>query len=103
MELTLKEFVYLGLCLEWFFFGKISVNSQAQVAKAASYCPIPGLYSGIFGVYLHQRGSQKSTDRAKNILFYALLVLYTLSAATTIMDILVSSWPDAVSMDDHDD
>ena len=37
MELTSAEFVYLGLCLEWFFFGKISVNSQAQVPVSLSH------------------------------------------------------------------
>ena len=101
MELTLGEFDYLGMCLEGFFFGMISFNSQAQVAKVVQHCSIPGLYSGIFGMYLQHRGSQKSTDRAKNILFYALWVLYASTTATIIVDILIFYWNDAVSIDDH--
>ena len=32
MELTFTDFEILGLSLEWFFFGMLSVNSQAQIA-----------------------------------------------------------------------
>src|ERR1700735_5350564 len=102
MELDLKDCERLAKCLEGFFFGTISVNSHAQVAKAVQHYPIPGLYSGIFAMYLQHHGSQQSTDKAKNILFYALCVLYALSSATIIIDMLGFSWPDAVvSMDDH--
>ena len=72
MEFSSTDFNYLGMCVEGFFFGKISVNCQAQVTKVVQYCPIPGLYSGIFTMYLQHHESQESTDRAKNILFYAL-------------------------------
>ena len=98
MELTSTDFGILGFCLEGFFFGTISVNSQAQVAKAVEHCPIPGLYSGIFAIYLQHH---QSTDKAKNILFYALSVLYALSAATSIIDILQFPFRDAVSLDDY--
>ena len=101
MELTLIEFNYLGRCLEGFFFGMISVNSQAQFAKAVQHCAIPGLYSGIFAMYLQRRGSQQGTDMAKNILFYALWMLYALTMATSIIDVLEIFWIDGVSMDDH--
>ena len=80
----------------------------AHVAKAAQHCPIPGFYSGIFGMYLNHHGSQQSAYKAKNIIFYALWLLYALSAAITIIHILgiywwdaVVSWRDAVSKDDH--
>jgi len=43
----------------------------------------------------HWHGSQQSTDKAKNILFYALWVLYTLSAVTGVADMLAVSWRDA--------
>ena len=79
----------------------ISVNWQAQVAKAVQHCSISGLYSGIFAIYLQHCGSQQSTDRAKNILFYALWVLYALTTATIIVDMLEFCWNDPVSMDDH--
>ena len=50
----------------------------------------------------HYYGSLgQSTDKAKNILFYALCVLYTLTAALNIVDILGFFWPDLVRMDDH--
>ena len=72
------------------------------LAKAVQHCAIPGLYSGIFSMYLqHRSGSQQNTDRANNILFYALWVLYALSVATSIIDILGFFWIDPVSMDNH--
>ena len=54
-------------------------------------------------MYLEHHGSRQGTDKAQKILFYALCVLYALSAATNIMDcILTFPLPDRVSMDDHD-
>ena len=88
-------------CLEGFFFGMISVNYQAQIAKAVQHFPIPGLYSGIFAIYLQHCASQQSADRAKNILFYALWMLYALTTATIIIDIVEVFFNDAVSVDDH--
>ena len=56
----------------------------------------------MFLMYLQHRGSQQSTDKAKNILFYALCVLYALTAATCIMAILKFFVElDTVSIDDH--
>ena len=52
-------------------------------------------------MYLQHRGSQQSTDREKNILLYALWVLYALTTANIIIDMLEFWWNDAVSMDDH--
>ena len=52
-------------------------------------------------MFLQHCGSQQSTDRAKNILFYALWALYVLTMATSIFDIIEWCWIDAVSMDDH--
>ena len=101
MELTFPELSCLGRCLEGFFFGTISVSCQAQVAKVVQHFPIPGLYSGIFAMYLQHHGSPQRTEKTKSILFYALSVVYTLSATTIITDILVFSWPGAVSMNYH--
>jgi hypothetical protein len=47
----------------------------------------PGLYSGIFLLYLQYRGSTKSTDKANNIIFYALCALYFLSVAALLLDV----------------
>ena len=79
----------------------LTVKPKLRLAKAVQPLPILGLYSGIFGMYLQHSGSQQSTYKAKNILFYALWVLYALSAATVIFDILTFCWVYAVSMDDH--
>jgi len=81
VELPLGYFFYLGLCVEAFLFG---------------------LYSGIFAMYLQHYGSlQQSTDKARNILFYALWMLYALSAAIMIVDtnILEFWWPDAANIE----
>ena len=103
MELTWRELNYLGVCLEGFFFGMVSstVKHKLLLAKAVQHCAIPGLYSGIFAMHLQHRGSQKSADKAKNILFYVPWVLYTLSVATIILDTLTFCSVYAVSMDDH--
>ena len=52
-------------------------------------------------MYLQRCGSQQSTDRAKNILFYALWMLYVLTTTTIIIEMLQLFWNDAVSVDDH--
>ena len=55
-------------------------------------------------MYLQHRESQKGTDKAKSILFYALWVLYAVSAATCVIDILkyLGVWRlDLVSVDDY--
>ena len=102
MELDLTDFHRLELCLEGFFFGTISVYSQPKVAKALQNCPIPGIYSGIFAMYLQHNRSQKRTDKARNILFYALWILYALSAVNYITFISKMSYlEESVSMDDH--
>ena len=51
-------------------------------------------------MYLQRRGLRQSTDRANNILFHALWVLYALSVATSIINMLQFFWNDSVSMDD---
>ena len=52
-------------------------------------------------MYIQHRGSQKSTDRANNILFYALGILYGLTTATIIIDILETCWVGTVSINDN--
>ena len=78
-----------------------TVKLKLLLAKAVQRCVIPGLYSGIFAIYLQHRGSQQSTNRANNILFYALWVLYALTTATIILDTLEFCWLNSVSVDDH--
>ena len=50
----------------------------------------------------HCGGLQQSTaNRAKNILFHALWVLYALTTATVIIDMLQFCWNDTVNMEDQ--
>ena len=98
MRLDVEDFQLFGFFLQGFFFGMISVNSQSQAVRQW-HCPIPGIYSGIFAMYLQHHGSQKSTDKAKNIIFYALCALYALSMADTIIDLILRLGE--VSMDHH--
>lgn len=87
--ITRRESFFSGLCLEGFFFGKISVlcalASSCILAKKSNYSPGPGIYSGIFALYLRCL-SDKS--RTTTILSYALITLYVLSAATIISDLV---------------
>ena len=80
-----------------------TVKPKLLLANPVQHCFIPGLYSGIFAIYLQHRGSQQGTNRANNILFYALWVLYALTTATFIVDMLELHWiiDMTVSMDYH--
>ena len=98
MILPTLDTVWKGSSLVWYLS---TVKPKLLLAKAVQHCPIPGLYSQIFSMYLQHYGSQKSTDRAKIIFLYALWVLYGLTMATIIVDILQFFWNDPVSMDDH--
>ena len=50
-------------------------------------------------MYFQQRGSQQRTDKAETMFFYALWVIYALSAATVILDIVVALYWPYVSVD----
>ena len=84
--ITWREAIFLALCLEGFFYGKISVLCAltCTLAKEVQLFPGLGFYSGIFVMYL-QRSSNKS--RTSIILFYALCLLYVLSVATIACDL----------------
>ena len=87
MELNPTDFVYLAACLEGFFFGVIHIYSLIVISKLIKHYPIPGLYSGIFAVYLQCHASQNRTAKGINIAFYALSALYVLSAVSTTVEI----------------
>ena len=77
------------MCLEGFLYGKILpwfvplllVTKQVQLFLA------PGVYSGIFAIYL-QWTSNESSTRTPNVVFYILCILYVLSAVTFVCDLL---------------
>ena len=83
------EMLSIAICLEGFFYGKISVPCALTCtpAKEVQLFPGLGLYSGIFITYLHC-SSSKSRTVTTGILFYALRLLYVLSTATVVGDLL---------------
>jgi hypothetical protein len=88
MELTYADSHHLELFLEGFFYGKVSsVPQLARPFLNSPCCLNPGLYSGIFAIYLQYSGSKsdKGTNK-RDILFYAICALYVLSLATIVVD-----------------
>lgn len=77
MKRTFTKFDYLGMFLEAFFCGVISIL-QPQLANIML---VSGLYSGIFLIYLqYGHASKRYADRNNlNIVFYAVCILYVLS------------------------
>ena len=73
------------MCVEWFLYGKISVLIRSLTCTQLMF-PGLGIYSGIFVIYL-QLASKDS--RTTTIIFYALCLLYILSTATVVSDLLV--------------
>ena len=89
--LTFNEILFIVLCLEWFLYGKISVpwalTCTVTLAKEVQLFPGPGIYSGIFAIYLQ---CPKKESRSAMIVFYVLCLLYVLSTATVVCDLLLS-------------
>ena len=76
--------------LEGFFFGKISVPICAltfTVAKEVQLSLGLGIYSGIFAMYLQNHLKER---RTATIVFYVLCLLYVLSLASFISELLGS-------------
>ena len=86
--ITPEEIYVLLVCYEWFLFGKITVLSctlTCTLLKKSNYSPGLGIYSGIFILYLQCRSPE---SRTANIIFYALCLVYILSTANVIADLL---------------
>ena len=86
--ITQEELAVLIMCIEWFLYGKISFLCAltCTFAKEVQLFPGLGIYSGIFAIYLQYVLSKES--RKTSIIFYALCLLYVLSTATVISDLL---------------
>ena len=89
--ITEIEGAYIGICVEGFLYGMISVLcaltcTLVKEVHILNYWlfPDPGMYSGIFAMYLHWT-SENSTGR-KQTIFYALWVLYVLSTVSFVSD-----------------
>ena len=89
MKLTLGDFFHLSMYLESFLFGELYVLQLRKPCLKDSNHFISGIYSGIFALYLQCHASKERTgDNTKQKLtFYALCVLYILSAAAFALDI----------------
>ena len=84
---TVADSGLIMLCLEGFFYGNISVLCALSCTLANQLFPGHGLglYSGIFAIYLHCPSKE---SRTATIIFYVLCLLYVLSAATFVCDLL---------------
>ena len=77
---------FLSIWLEGFLYGKLcALTCALQVAKKVQLFHCLGLYSGIFAIYL-QCPSKES--RTANILFCAVGLLYVLSTAAFVSDLV---------------
>ena len=88
--MTIKnEAFFISVCLEGFLYGKISVlcalTCTVTLSQEVQLSPGLGLYSGIFAMYL-QCPSKRS--RTAIILFYAVCLLYVLSTAAFVSDLV---------------
>ena len=83
-----SELFVLSVCLEWFLHGKISVLCPliCMLLKKVQLFPGLGIYSAIFIIYLHCVLSKES--RTTGIVFYALCLLYILSTAAVVSNLL---------------
>ena len=74
---------FIAICLEGFFYGKISILT-CTLAKEVQLFPGPGLYSGIFAMYL-----QCPTNKSRTaVILYAVCLLYVLSTVTFVTDLV---------------
>ena len=90
--LSQDEWSVLFMCLEWFLFGKmiyILCDLTCTFANKVQLFHDLGIYSGIFAIYLHFALTRREESRMTNIVFYALCLLYILSTATVLSDLLV--------------
>ena len=71
--LTYFDTYFIPLCLEWFLYGTILISVlcalTSTLAKEIQLFPGPGLYSGIFAIYLQ---CPKKESRTAMIIFYVL-------------------------------
>jgi hypothetical protein len=88
--ITSSEAFFVGVGLfEGLFFGKIQFEAKVDrmdtLAKKSNLFPGSGIYSGIFIMYLRCPSNKSRTTK---ILFYAICLLYVLSAVTLACDVV---------------
>lgn len=85
MELDTREIFYISKYLEGFLYGMIS-DSVLQLSLPTLKLSLPGIYSGVFALYLRHYAARKLKGTSNAILFYALCVLYILSTVIMTLD-----------------
>lgn len=85
MELDTREIFYISKYLEGFLYGMIS-DSVLQLSRPTLNLSLPGIYSGVFALYLRHYAARKLKGTSNAILFYALCVLYILSTVIMTLD-----------------
>jgi hypothetical protein len=81
------EELFIVICLEGFFYGKISVlcaSTRTKRFQLELFVGL-GLYFGIFVIYLQYTSK---ISRTQIILFYALCLLCVLSTATIVSNLI---------------
>lgn len=82
----LPEMTFIGMTIEGFFYGKILILFCSERAVSPDYM-CPGFYSAIFCMYIRHRASKELDIDKRNILLYALCILYILSTAMVVGDV----------------
>ena len=84
--LIVDESYFISICLEGFLYGKLhALALTCTLAKEVQLFPGAGLYSGIFALYLQCQSKKTGTAI---ILFYAVCLLYVLSATSFVSDLV---------------
>ena len=83
-RLTGDDTAFIGIVLEGFCYGEIVC--PAVITGMINYS-CPGLYSAIFFIYMQYHISKELSIERRNIIFYTLGVLYTLSSAIIVLDV----------------
>ena len=87
-QVVYNNFELLGIYLEAFYFGKSFFNHvQLSIfSKKIQHYPIPGLYSGIFVLYLYLMSNKDTNSKTSKFTFYLLCILYFSSLGIVFLD-----------------
>ena len=80
-----SEMVFIGIFLEGFCYGEIFFLLIIGLTRNYS-CALAGLYSAVFCMYMQYHALKELGIDKKNILLYALCILYILSTAIVVLD-----------------
>ena len=83
-RLSYDDMKFIGIVLEGFCYGEIFCS--AVIIGMINY-PCPGLYSAVFFIYMQYHVSKELGINKRNIILYALCILYMLSTVMVIFDV----------------